>query len=453
MPGKKSHQGTRASVPRIPGIEKDSHSNILRPVDQRDRLLALDVLRGIAILGVLIANSLTFAFPAWSAAAPGSAEQVSFTRLVVGFIVEGKCYVLFAILFGMSLALQSARAASVGRGFNGLYCRRLAVLFLFGIAHGVLLYSGDILAFYAVLGMVAMTLRGLNERTLFLVVIGLMLANVVTIGVNAKLNPGTMMPTVPDWETLAEQHRAEVASEPGSASKTEMADPDRPLDFLELMANETRIFQSGSSSDRTRHRFAAYFLVGWPLRMAFTALRVLAFFLLGVYLVRRGIHVVSIKFRRTYVTALWSGLLIGLVLQLFGGAVQVSGTHHIAVIIAGVLALLMGGLIHALAYASGVAWLCLIPALRPFLQPIAAVGRMALSNYLMSSAVFGLIFYGSGFGLMGRTDAGHAVTIAVVLFMAQLVLSFYWMRWFRFGPFEWVWRSLTYWRRQSFLSR
>ncbi len=429
-------------------VAEASSAGRLAPVGERERVFTLDALRGVAIFGVLIANVLTFAFPAWSAPAPGSGGGEQVSLLLVAFFVEGKFYVLFALLFGMGLALQSDRAEASGRAFAGVYVRRLGVLLVFGIAHGVLLYSGDILAFYAVLGVVAMALRRLRRRTLLVIAIALLMVNVSAIGVHSVLNPGSVMPTVPDWQQLLEEHRADVLTTPAGQAGAGVSEPDRRLAFLEVMADETRIFQSGSWGERTRHRAAAYMLVGWPLRMLYTSWRVLGFFVLGMYFVRRGIFLEAEGPRPRYLTWLWSGLLIGLLMQLIGGAVQVASPGNVLVVMTGVLGLLAGGLIHALAYASGVAWLCLRPAGRRLLQPVAAVGRMALTNYLMSSVVFGLIFYNSGFGLMGRVSTTQALSVALALYAAQMVLSSFWMHRYRFGPFEWLWRTITYWRRQ-----
>ena len=125
----------------------------------------------------------------------------------------------------------------------------------------------------------------------------------------------------------------------------------------------------------------------------------------------------------------------------------------VLVVMLGALSLLAGGLIHALAYASGVAWLCLRRGGRRLLRPIAAVGRMALTNYLLSSIVFGLIFYAYGLGLLGRVTTVQALWIALGLYAAQLVLSPLWLARFRFGPFEWLWRTITYWRMQPFAKK
>lgn len=233
------------------------------PVAERERVFTLDALRGFAIFGVVVANVLTFAFPAWQAPSAAGAEGAQMSRLLFGFLVEGKFYVLFAILFGMGLALQSARAEASSRPFASVYARRLGSLLLLGFAHGGFLYSGDILAFYAVLGLIAMPLRRLPRPALLTLALALLLTNVIVIGVYAAHHPGSVIPTVPDWEQLADERRA-VLPEPPREDEAGAPEQDGRLDFLETMADESRIFQSGSWREMTRHRAFAYTLVGWP---------------------------------------------------------------------------------------------------------------------------------------------------------------------------------------------
>lgn len=415
------------------------------PVSERERILTLDALRGVAILGVLVANVLTFAFPMWTSTGESSGP----VRLLVGLIVEGKFYVLFAILFGMGLALQSSRAERAAVPFRRVYARRLAALLLFGIAHGVLFYSGDILAFYAVLALMAFSLRHLRPRRLLAVAAALFALNLTVIGAYALFHPETPNPGLPDWQRLADERRAELGVAGGMEAASEPV-ADWRLEILELMADEARIAGSGSWWEVTRLRTAA-FVSGWGLRMAFTFWRVLAFFLLGIYFVRRSVFLETGRYRSRYRTWFWTGLVVGVVLQGTGAAAQMAGGP--AALFALAMALILGGgLIQSLAYASGVALLCSWTWGQRLLRPVAAVGRMALTNYLLGSIVFGLVFHGYGLGLFGRIGAGGAVSVALALYAAELIASPLWLRRFRFGPFEWLWRSITYGRLQPLSS-
>ncbi|MCP4659743.1 MAG: DUF418 domain-containing protein [bacterium] len=427
------------------------------PVAEHERVFTLDALRGVAIFGVLVANVVTFIVPIWSPGPPTSAgaggDQVALP--MISAFVEGKFYVLFSLLFGMGLALQSARAEASSRPFAGLYVRRLVVLLLFGFAHGVLLFSGDVLAFYAFLGFIALGLRNLPTRTLLVLTIVLYLVDVLAVGVYAAYHPGSPKPGVPDWQRLAEERRAALillAADDGAATETTALEQDPRLAFFEFMADERRIFQSGSWWEMTRYRAATFFLVGAPLRLTFASWRLLALFVLGVYLVRRFVFLEQRPHRPLYVGWLVGGFLGGMLLQGLAVASRQAASTSTVLFVINSAALLAGGFALSFSYAGGVALLCLTRWGRAALRPVAAVGRMALTNYLMSSIVFGLVFYSYGLGLFGRLTVAQAVLVALALYVAELFLSSLWLRFFRFGPFEWLWRTLTY-RRIEPLAR
>ncbi|MCP4574525.1 MAG: DUF418 domain-containing protein [bacterium] len=438
------HQQESATA-EVTGTQPPGAGGPWAPVAEKERVFTLDALRGVAIFGVLAANVLTFAYPMWTARPPSGGVP-----LLIGAVVEGKFYVLFSLLFGMGLALRSARAEVTGRRFASLTSRRLAVLLVIGIAHAALLYAGDILAFYAVLAVIAVALRKLSSRLLLAVVMALFVANVVAVGIYAAGHPDAAMGLPPDWERLADERRAALRAH--GAEEAAVADDSR-VRLMELMADERRIFESGSWWEMTRQRTAGYFLVGAPLRFGLLSWRVLALFVLGFYLVRKSVFLETGRYRRRYPAWLAGGLVVGILLQ--GAAVagqQLAGGGVVPVTLC-FAALLIGGFIHSLGYAGGVAWLALTRRGRILLRPVAAVGRMALTNYLMGSVVFGFIFYGHGLGLFGRLSPGQAFLAAPALFAVQLLISPLWLRFFRFGPCEWLWRSLTYWQRQPFRQR
>jgi uncharacterized protein len=416
------------------------------PVAERERLFVLDALRGFAIFGVLVANVFSFAFPIWSAGvAAGSvgSGHAQVVRLLVAAFVEGKFYVLFSLLFGIGLALQSARAEATGRPLTGLYLRRLGILFLIGMLHGVLLYAIDILAFYAVLGLIALALHRLPTRTLLAVTLLLYLAALTAYGVYAVHHPEEPMPGNPEWRRLAEERHSELRDagvpEPVIAG-------DARLRRYQLMDDELVIFQSGTWWQQTRYRAVAYLWYGWPLRLGITSWSVLALFLLGICLVRHRVLLDADQHPGRYAGLLVAGLLVGFLLHGAAFAVYRQGLHDLAASLVFLACMLAGGLLMALAYAAGVALLAITGWGRCLLRPVAAVGRLALTNYLAGSIVFGLVFYGYGLGLFGRVTVIQAYLVALALYAFQLIGSSLWLRWFRFGPFEWLWRLLTYGR-------
>ncbi len=447
-------------------IQSDSSSTgkgtaLLGPVPAQGRIITLDALRGLAIFGMLLVNILYFAFPPTARNFFG--EGISVADQAVGLLValfaDGKFITLFSILFGMGLALQSQRARASGRPFVLTYVRRLIVLFVIGIAHGLLFSTADILSLYAIVGLVALWVRGMRPRRLLGLAVGLYAASVLLLGVYAAQSPDGSLPSEPDWQALT----GDPASQSAQASDqilqltlvslvTERSQTGQ-RDLYEFMADEERIFKSGSWAERVRHRFVSYLLVGMPIRLLFVSWRILPLFLLGIYFVKRGIFVGANGALDKYKTMLFSGLVIGLLLELVGGAAQMSlGGGGDPVLIAVFLIGMFAGVpILSLAYAGGVAIVCAKRGSWAIVRAFAAVGRTALTNYVGQSVLAGALLYGHGLGLYGGLSAIQCVGIALLIFIIQLLLSVGWLRFFQFGPLEWMWRTLSYGRIQPVL--
>jgi uncharacterized protein len=402
------------------------------PVADAERSTTLDALRGVAIFGMLLANILIFALPAESRGllGAGATSLDNVVALFQGILVEGKFYTLFSILFGMGLALQSKRAEDRGSPFTKMYLRRILALAVIGIAHGLLLFSADILAFYAIIALAALPFRKLQPRALLRAAVTVYAAGVLIMGAYSMGSPERQLPSEPDWRALA-------AVEGGARAQ-----------LYEFMADEERVFQRGSFAEMVQHRTVTYLVVGMPLRLLFTSLRTLGLFLLGMYLLKRGVFVDGERNGQLYRKLLAYGLTYGVLLQLVGGAAQgFTGLHPFVLVIfligvfAGIPALSLG-------YAGGVAMLCAAKPGSGMVRSLAAVGRTALTNYVGQSVILGSIFYSFGLGLFGRLSAAQAVLLAIPVFAVQAAFSVIWLRHFRFGPLEWLWRTLSYWRIQ-----
>ncbi len=430
------------------------------PVAERERITTLDVLRGVAICGMLFANILFFAFPATSrnlmAEGAGAADRL--VALFVGLFVDGKFYTLFSILFGVGLALQSLRAAERDRPFVGVYVRRLVILILFGLAHGLLFSSPDILAFYAAVAFVALAFRNLRPRTLLATAVIVYAIGVLAIGLYAARVPGASLPAEPSWGELVEESRGAVGASDESASAAAARITFLPLaprlfqvselELYEFMADEERIFRSGTWSEMVRYRAVMYLAVGVPLRLLFVSWRVLALFLLGIYFVKRALFLKVEGDPGVYRKMAVYGVVVGMVLQMAGaGAQSLAGDSVVALAIflvgvfAGVPALSLG-------YAGVTALVCARWGESVPVRSLAAVGRTALTNYVGQSVICGLIFYSYGLGLYGQLTGTQAMLIATLILAAQAIASTVWLRYFRFGPLEWAWRSASYWRVQ-----
>jgi uncharacterized protein len=436
------------------------------PVPAPRRVFGLDAVRGLALLGVLVANTLCFAYPQLTV--PDDLEAMRGTgvaeRVVLGLIalfVEGRFYSLLSVLFGVGLAWQADRALAAGRPFARFYLWRTAILFGIGVLHGVLLFFADILAFYAIIAAVALAFHRLSARALARAAAVSAALALVVLAAYAAAHPHRPVPQPPDWNQLAKQHHARPLGTDAWSLDADASDfvargaaavMDRlgvaPAELVDLMAAEARIYREGSWSEMTRHRAISALLFALPLKLVGLGFYVLSCFLLGMSLARRGWFIDArgpdlLRYRRLCLT----GVSVGFGVFAVGGALQVVAPRMPAVAVAGTACVLGGTLIQGLGYAGAVMWLAIRRPGGLVVRGLAAVGRTALSNYLLQSIVLGTIFYATGTGLFTRLTAGPVVALSVPVFLFEAWASLAWLRRFEMGPAEWLWRSLAYRRR------
>ncbi|HEX7043176.1 MAG TPA: DUF418 domain-containing protein [Burkholderiales bacterium] len=398
------------------------------PTTAAERLALVDALRGFALLGILLVNVTGFGRPFQTYRLPLDSTQPWYdvaAAALVAILAEGKFYALFSLLFGLGLALQLERAQARGVAWRMLYVRRLLVLFGSGLVHGVFIWAGDILMLYAVLGFVLLLFADVAPRALmaWVVAIGVLFIVAITAGLVLLHALETLDPeAVPRYDSSAAMVEAEIAQAYAA-------------------------YGAGSYAEITAQRIEDLrrFLDDAPLQSP----SVLVYFLLGLYLGKRGVlaqpHAHAALLRR------WARIGAGVGLPLavlyawtrFNPDPAVPGWLWWSV-----MAFYGGGLGLSLAYAGGLSLLWLRPGTQRVLQPLAAVGRLALSNYLLQSIVGTWIFYGYGLGLFGQVPPARSVSLALGIYLLQIPLSRWWLGRFRFGPAEWLWRSLAYGRRQ-----
>lgn len=359
----------------------------------RERILALDVLRGFALFGILLVNMLDFSGSALRLNTLGvrGNELDQLVDVGVTFFAVTKFYLLFSFLFGVGFAVQMRRTEAKGGSFVGFYLRRLGVLFLIGLAHAVLIWDGDILRLYAVAGLLLLLVRGLSTRIL----LGLALL----IGVGGLLYFGG----VGDMSSMSEMMSGEAV----------------------------RLFMSGSYGELVSYRLAQPYLPDIQTPM------VLVMFLLGLVVGRSGVLDAPARYegflRRAWKWALPIAL-VGNAALIYGAVVADSWLISIG--------------IHIGAPALSFVYVCAVLLNAHRLGWLAPVGQMALTNYLAHSLVCTTLFYGYGFGLYDQLTPTVTFALCFVLFGAQVLVSGVWMGQYRFGPMEWLWRSLTYGQAQ-----
>ena len=413
-----------AEAPHAPiapgqGVARDLSAARGEPIAWPQRLELLDALRGFALAGVLLANlvalSLYAFLPAQQMRALATAGVDRLLEPALAALVSGKFITLFSLLFGVGFAMQVRRAAG-DPGARHRYLRRLAVLFAIGLLHAHLLWWGDVLRYYAVLGLLLWPLSRLRGRALW--AIGIVLI-VVPHPLIAYLFAGAAPP-------LAPQDHANAAALAAFASP------------------------EWSTMWRGNRAFFEWWLPArWGILLA-----VAGCMLIGVAVGRSGALLdpaAHANFWKRLLVALPIGLALalGLLLAEYGrlpglDAWQPAGAAR------ALQRMLQHGatLLLGLGYMAGFVRLFAQPRARRALQPLAPVGRMALSNYLAQTVVAVAVFYGVGLGLGPRFGMVGVAVAWVLLFAAQVAASRWWLARCRFGPAEWLWRSATYARWQ-----
>lgn len=434
----------------------DASSPLAAPVAESQRVLALDAVRGLAVLGILVMNVVEFSWPFEAYENPGYAGGSTGVDLVAWYVqialFDGRMRALFSMLFGAGLVLLAERMERSGRAASAadLLLRRCLWLVPFGIVHRFgLQWSGDILYQYGLLGLVAIPFRRLSARALL--VLGCV---VLALGLCRDVRNHVQLSGLRESSVrveAAEKEGAAVTAEDQAAQKRwrAMVDgfPPKPEDVqkqLEPMRGDyLTVFAHRWNYHHTFQSAYLYYVFVFD---------VLGMMFLGMGLMRAGF------FRgdcgtRTYAAAIALGLASA-------GASLWLGLRWDAVGFAPTA--LEERLWAHLSYPwtralTGLGWaavviLCVRAARAQVLtRTLATVGRMAFTNYVLQTLCCTMWFYGYGMARYGTTSRAELGLVVLVVTAVQIAFSFAWLRWFRFGPLEWAWRSLTYWRRQPML--
>jgi uncharacterized protein len=393
------------------------------------RIAALDLIRGVAVLGILALNILSFAAAPSANYSPdlpapgGQADHAAY--LVTLVLFEGKMRALFSILFGASMLLFIERAEARGRDGESLQWRRLGWLALFGLLHFFLLWDGDILFLYAMVGLLALPLR--RAPPLSLVATAVLLFTLwqswnfvqwqPTIAAESAVTAGTATPG-----QIKVDHEA----------KAYFRDNDR----AELGA------MKGGWPDLTRYKLREKWFM--PLiGLLFVSGETLTYMLIGIALFKSGFFAGSWPRRRTLALAL-GGIGFGLIASV-GFALWAERAHfpESAMRFAISYGLSFAHLVMGLGYAASLILLAPRLLATRLGQRFAAAGRMAFSNYLGTSLVMSALFCGWGLGLAGLFGPAALWGFVLLGWILMLGWSEPWLARFRQGPLEWVWRSLT----------
>lgn len=407
------------------------------PVLQKERAEILDVLRGFALLGVMLDN--LFGFTGWSFFTDTQRQALS-TWPADGIValseltfINGKFYSLFSLLFGIGFSIILIRNEQKGANPLKIFYRRLFILLIIGAGHIFLLWEGDILFLYALIGMVLPLFRKCSDKTLLMTAAALIFSPILLdcIYVLFQGKPGDSL------EKIANS----IDQKNGIP--------------LEKAGYSKYLFKDGSGCQEWRNWLQS----GWAYRYSYILdsnriPKVLGMFLLGFYAGRKMMYLNLENYISLFKKLRLWGFVVGVPAALLCTYFEIFADKYVGKDYA-----LLG---HSLFYAFSVVPLCLayisIICLHWIkkkgdsrLKILAPMGRMALTNYLVQTIIGVTIYYGAGFGLGGNIGPAIFIPVGLAVYAFQVLYSHLWFKYFNYGPLEWIWRMLTYGKRLKIL--
>lgn len=453
------------------------------PVTESARVDAVDAARGLALLGIFCVNIQLFAEPFGSMMSPpgdvGLADMIA--HYFVATFCTGKFYGLFSLLFGVGFALQRSRVLERGVSFAGVYVRRIVFLAAMGFLHAMLIWYGDILFIYAMVAVVLLIFGGISPKAKAITAAVLLAGYALIVSPLAGLQQpggatkvtaeapaeGTAANTVTD--SSAEVAGTPVSPEGNTSEVAPVIEPPSPraefwatpfgqlIDGFkhgritdptsrEWQSLERGVYQEGPYRQLFLFRaFTWAAMIIWSLFTGFD-LTVLAMFFIGASLAgSNSLGADRAGFHKRFMLL---GGLVGLPLAAFGAYAM--GTHMSSAPwrIAGTFAMMTGAPLMSLGYLGAVLLAVNSGAAGVAGRALMATGRMALTNYLTQSVVATTCFYYYGLGWFGTVGQAQQLLFVACVYTCQVAISVLWMKHFRFGPMEWLWRSFTYLKAQ-----
>jgi uncharacterized protein len=404
------------------------------PVIFTERSMILDILRGFAILGIFLNNSEIFSGYGFT----NETYHKEFSTFTIDNVfaalqtifVEGKFYSLFSLLFGIGFSIILIRNEQKGINPLKVFYRRLFILLLFGLGHLLLLWDGDILVLYALIGFILPLFRKCSDKTLLIWAICLILSPIFIDIIRLLLHwsPGDFL------NKMAQQRDAKNG-----------IPPDDSFAFY--------LYKDGSGYSEIRKWLDGGLFYRYEYILdSNRIMKVLGIFLIGFYVGRKMIYARLEEYKPLLKKIRNWGFLIGLpisvVMCYFEADKKNVPTSWMGMPDTVTYALSVVPL--SFAYASTIALLWLRKKEGSRLNILAPVGRMALTNYLSQTIFAILIFYNIGFGVGTKTGYTYVVLIVLAVYAFQVLYSNIWFRYFQYGPMEWIWRQLTYGKRLKF---
>ena len=414
------------------------------PVAETERISSVDVVRGAALLGIALMNIVVTGLPLAADFNPkvsGGASGANLAAYFLQFVLfDGKMRGLFSMMFGASTWLLVERLERRGAGTRAaeIYYRRLLWLMLFGVVHAYLIWHGDILYPYALLGLILLPLLRVRPRNLLTVagiLVLVMTGQTVYQGLHLREGHRAAMETkgspLSDKENAAkadwEEARETVNPKPDDLRK------ERAMysgSYFEVVAKRVEVVQENHSTP-----------------FYFGGLDMLSMMLVGIAFIKSGV-LSGERSTGFYWRMLTVGFGIGLPIGIFAAWKSWQQGFEPSLSMFTYWTFPLGRAAMTLGHMAALLLVCKYGIWKALQGRLAAVGRMAFSNYIAHSVIYGLVFYGYGFNLFDKLQRYQLYYVVLGMWTFSLLWSPLWLRYFRFGPLEWGWRSLTYWKRQ-----
>lgn len=396
-----------------------------------ERILSIDVLRGFAVLGILIMNIQSFSMISAAYLNPTAYGDLSginkWVWILSQLFAANKFMTIFSMLFGAGILLFTDRALSKGKKAGQLHYRRNFWLLVFGMAHGYLIWQGDILVAYSLCAFLAYLFRKLKPKTL-LIIGGLFFIVPILLYLFFGMS-------IQYW--------------PEESYKANM---DSWLPGIEKVQFETDSLQGGWLT-QMKFRVPATIFMQTFLFFIQVFWRVIALMLFGMAFYKWGILSAN-KSKLYYKRMVAIGLGIGLIIVGFGiyQNFKASWLMDYSMFI-GSQFNYIGSVAVSIGYIGLINLLIKSDQYLKFKKILSAVGKMAFTNYIFMSLICTFIFYGHGFGYFGQVERWGQILIVFAIWLMILVMSPWWLKHYQYGPLEWLWRLLTYWKKPEFLKK
>jgi uncharacterized protein len=363
-------------------------------------------------------------------------------------LADGKMRAIFSLTFGAGVYLLIDRLSRKGAAENAadIHYRRMLWLMLFGMLHAYLIWDGDILFYYAVLGLVLYPLRRLSPRALLLAASFVL----IVMSVGAAFLHGHLIDEQREYVQIRADERAGIKLTTAQAdTKKEWEEiAARQAPSTEELKTETDAHLGGYFKLLVFRAKEVYRLHSAPLYWPDPWFDMLMMMLIGIAMIKTGVLTGAYP-KEFYVWMALVSFAIGIPADTW--AVWYTTKHHFS---GDAFSLILSeyefGRFTAFGYIALIILALKLGILRGATRTLAYVGQMAFSNYILTSLICTTLFEGYGFGLFGKLERYQLYGIVLLVWLLILIVSPFWLRRFRFGPLEWVWRSLTYWKRQPF---